>query len=200
VTEPGGRAPTPPATPPDDSRATVAGVILVAFALLIGAVLLAKGFSDDGGLTNTAATSDQSDGGNGQGFDVPSTTTTLAPVDPATVKVFVANASGTKSGAKLVGDYLGTKGFTGVQIGNAPNQVQTVIYVTAGNAAQGQAVAASLGLDPAVVAAMPTTPPVNDLKGADVLVVIGTDGQLANPGATTTTTAGSDTTDTSAPD
>jgi len=198
VTEPGGRAPTPPATPPDDSRATVAGVILVAFALLIGVVLLTKGFSDDGGLTNTAAKSDQSDSGNGQGFEVPSTTTTLAPVDPATVKVFVANASGTKSGAKQVGDYLGTKGFTGIQIGNAPNQVQSVVYVTAGNAAEGQAVAAALGLDPAAVSAMPTTPPVNDLKGANVLVIIGTDGQLASPGATTTTTAGTDSTDTTA--
>jgi hypothetical protein len=177
----------------------VAGVILVAFALLIGVVLLAKGFHDDGGLTNTAARSDQgSDSGNGQGFDVPTTTTTLAPVDPATIKVLVANASGTKSGARQVADFLGTKGYTGVQVGNAPNQVQSVVYVTAGKAAEGQAVAAALGLDPALVSAMPVTPPVNDLKGADVLVVIGTDGKLADPAAATATTAAPDTTDTTA--
>ena len=197
MTEPGGRAATPPVPPPEDSRATIAGVVLVAFALLIGVVLLAKGFGDDGGLTSTNAKSDQSaDQGNGQGFDVPTTTTTVPEVDPATVKVLVANASGTKTGARQVADYLGTKGYVGVQIGNAPSQAQSVIYVTAGNAAQGQAVASALGLDPATVSAMPTTPPVNDLKGANVLVVIGTDGKLANPGAaTTTTTAG--TTDTS---
>jgi len=197
VTEPGGRATTPPAPPPDDSRATVAGVILVAFALLIGVVLLAKGFNDDGGLTNTASSSDQgADSGNGQGFDVPSTTTSLAQVDPATIKVLVANGSGTKTGAKDVATFLGTKGYTGVQVGNAPSQVQSVVYVTAGNAAEGQAVAAALGLDPALVSAMPVTPPVNDLKGANVLVVLGTDGKLANPGAATTTAPG--TTDTSA--
>jgi hypothetical protein len=198
VTEPGGRTSTPPAGPPDDRRGTVAGVILVAFALLIGVVLLAKGFGDDGGLTNTATKSDQSsDSGNGQGFDVPTTATTLPAVDPATVKAMVANASGTKTGARKVADFLGTKGYAGVQVGNAPNQTQSVIYVTAGNAAEGQAVAAALGLDPALVSAMPTSPPVNDLKGANVLVVIGTDGKLADPGATTTTTAAG-TTDSSA--
>jgi len=191
VTEPGGRASTPPAVPPEDSRATIAGVVLVAFALLIGVVLLAKGFGDDGGLTSTSTKSDQAaSSGNGQGFDVPSTTTTTVPaVDPATVKVLVANASGTKTGARQVADFLGAKGYTGVQIGDAPGQAQSVVYVTAGNAAEGQAVAASLGLDPASVSAMPTTPPVNNLHGANVLVVIGTDGKLANPGASTTTTA-----------
>jgi hypothetical protein len=199
VTEPGGRTP-PPAGPPDDHRSTVAGAILVAFALLIGVVLLAKGFGDDGGLTTTTTQSDQAAGtGNGQGFDVPtSTSTTLAVVDPATVKVLVANGSGTKTGARKVADFLGTKGFAGVQLGNAPNQAASTVYVTAGNAAAGQAVAAALGLDPSVVTAMPTPAPVADLKGATVLVVLGTDGKLAEPGAAVTTTTAVGTTDSTA--
>jgi hypothetical protein len=46
---------------------------------------------------------------------------------------------------------------------------------------------------------MPTPAPVTDLKGATVLVVIGTDGKLANPVATATTVAGApDSTDTTA--
>lgn len=189
MTEPGGRTPSP-AGPPDDRRGTVAGVILVAFALLIGVVLLAKGFGDDGGLATSSAKSDQSaQSGNGQGFDVPTTSTTLAAVVPATVKVMVANGSGTKTGAKKVSEFLGTKGYTGVQINNAPNQVASTVYVTAGGAAEGQAVAAALGLDPSVVTAMPTPAPVADLKGATVLVVIGTDGKLVDPAAVTTTTA-----------
>ena len=189
MTEPGGRT-SSSAGPPDDRRGTVAGVILVAFALLIGVVLLAKGFGDDGGLATSSAKSDQSaESGNGQGFDVPTTSTTLAAVDPATVKVMVANGSGTKTGAKKVSEFLATKGYTGVQINNAPNQVASTVYVTAGSAAEGQAVAAALGLDPSVVTAMPTPPPVSDLKGATVLVVIGTDGKLVDPAAATTTTA-----------
>jgi len=200
VTEPGGRGPTSPAEPADERRATVIGAVLVAFALLIGVVLLAKGFGDDGGLVTAASDSDQSSkGGNGQGFDVPTTESTQAAVDPATVKVLVANGSGTKTGARIVADFLITQGFVAPQLANAPNQAQSAVYFTVGNAPQAQLVAADLGLDPSVVLAMPTPAPVTDLKGATVLVVIGTDGKLANPVATATTVAGApDSTDTTA--
>ena len=193
MTASGGAAGSP-AAEPDERRANIAGAVLVAFAVLIGVVLLAKGFGDDGGLTTSSGSAQASDQGNGQGFDVPTSETTQAPVDPATVKVLVVNGSGTKTGARQVADYLATKGFTGVQIGNAPSTTASVVYVTPGNSAQGQLVASDLGLDPSVVADMPASPPVADLKGASVLVVLGTDGKLANPGATTTTTAGSSST------
>jgi hypothetical protein len=83
-------------------------------------------------------------------------------------------------------------------VGNAPSAVNSAVYFTPGNEAQAQVVATALGLDASVVAPMPTPAPVADLKGATVLVVIGTDGKLANPGATTTTTAAADTTTTAA--
>ncbi|MEI7592458.1 MAG: LytR C-terminal domain-containing protein [Actinomycetes bacterium] len=194
MTNPGGQGPTasgPPVEPPDDRRATVVGAVLVVAALLVGFVLLAKGFSDDGGLVATDSNSAQSaDGGNGEGFVIPTNETTIPVIDPTSVKAFVANASGTKTGARQVADLLIAAGLVAPQIGNAPNQVQSVVYYTAGNEAQAKLVAADLGIDSALVLVLPTPSPVTDLKGATVLVVIGTDGKLA-VGATTTTTAGS---------
>ena len=51
---------------------------------------------------------------------------------------------------------------------------KSAVYYAAGAQADAQAVATALGLDPSVVAAMPSPPPV-DLAGATVLVVIGSD-------------------------
>lgn len=200
MTEPGSRGPAPPAEAADERRATIVGAVLVAFALLIGVVLLAKGFGDDGGLVTTASDSGQSSGdGNGQALDIPITETTLAAVDPATVKVLVANGSGTKTGARDVSAFLVTKGFVAPPLANAQNQAQSAVYYTVGNAPQAQLAAADLGLDPAAVLPMPTPPPVTDLKGATVLVVLGTDGKLADPATTATTAAGAtDSTDTTA--
>jgi len=96
-----------------------------------------------------------------------------------------------------VADYLGTKGFVGVQVGNAPNAVASTVYFTPGAEAQADLVASTLGLDATAVQPMPSPAPVADLKGATVLVVIGTDGKLATPGVTTTTAG--ETTTTSAP-
>jgi hypothetical protein len=199
VTESGARGPTSPAEPADERRANIIGGVMVAFALLIGVVLLAKGFGDDGGLVTTASDSAQSSSdGNGQGFDTPTTSTTVPAVNPATVKVLVANGSGTKTGARIVADYLGTKGFVAPQVGNAPNQANSAVYYTAGNAPQAQLVAADLGLDPSVVLAMATPAPVTDLKGATVLVLIGTDGKLVDPAANAAAAAATGSTDTTA--
>ena len=54
--EPAGGTPTEPV---DERRATVIGAVLVFVALIIGGVLLAKGFSDDGGLVTASNSSDQ---------------------------------------------------------------------------------------------------------------------------------------------
>jgi hypothetical protein len=198
VSDPGSTAPRPPADPDGDRRSTIAGGILVAVAVLIGVVLLAKGFTDDGGLVTTRKP-EGSTGQQSQGADVPATETTqtMVPVDPAAVKVFSANASGTKSGARLVADALEAQGFKGVAVGNAPTTVTSAVYFLPGSEAQAALVAQTLGLDSSAAVAMPSTAPVADLKGATVLVIIGTDGKLATPG-TTTTTAAAETTTTAA--
>jgi len=202
VSDPGGVAPRhAPDQDGTDRRDTVAGGVLVAVAVVIGAILLVKGFSDDGGFVSSTKSDKASSSSDNQGGDVPTTETTqtTVAVDPATVKVFSANASGTKSGARLVADALAAKGFTGVQVGNAPSVVTTAVYYTPGAEAQATLVATELGLDASAVQPMPSPAPVTDLKGTTVLVVIGTDGKLASPGATTTTTAAADATTTIAP-
>ncbi len=183
----------PHSEPVDERRATVIGAVLVAAALIIGGVLLAKGFDDDQGFVTASDSADQAhSGGNTQGSDVPTTDTTEAQVTPATVKVFVANGSGKKGAAGTVAQVLTDQGFPAPITGNAPQTTATAVYVVAGDTGQGALVATDLGLDPAIVQPLPNPSPVTDLKGATVLVVIGTDGKLDKPTAPTTTAAGAD--------
>jgi hypothetical protein len=49
------------------------------------------------------------------------------------------------------------------------------VYYTEGFQAEAQAVAASLGAPAEAVQPMPTPPPVADIQGAQVLVVLGPD-------------------------
>jgi preprotein translocase subunit SecG len=185
-----------PSEPVDERRATVIGAVLVVAALLIGGVLLAKGFSDDGGLVTASDSSDQINDSGKKVDEVPTTETTTVPVTAATVKVFVANASGKKGAASTVAQVLTDQGFPAPVTGNATQTKNTAIYVLPGDTGQGALVATDLGLDPALVAPMPNPSPVTDLKGATVLVVIGSDGKLDKPTAPTTTAADSGSTDT----
>ena len=180
-----------PTEPVDERRATVIGAVLVSVALLIGALLLAKGFSSDGGLVTASDQTDQIND-NKQNADVPTTETTTVPITAATVKVFVANASGKKGAAGTVATVLTDQGFPAPVTGNAPQTAATAIYVLPGDTGQGALVATDLGLDPAIVQPIPSPSPVTDLKGATVLVIIGTDGKLDSPTAPTTTAAGAD--------
>jgi hypothetical protein len=194
VTEPTSPDPSgaTPAEPIDERRATVIGAVLVLAALIIGGVLLAKGFGDDGGLVATGGSSDQVNDSGNQNEDVPTTETTEVPITAANVKVFVANASGKKGAAGNVAAVLTEQGFPAPTTGNAASATATAIYVLPGDTGQGALVAADLGLDPAIVQPMPNPSPVTDLKGATVLVVIGTDGKLDNPTAPTTTATSAD--------
>jgi LytR cell envelope-related transcriptional attenuator len=156
----------------------VVGVILVTVAVIVGLVLLAKGFSDDGSFLSTgkkassrATTVPSSATGTGS-------TTTTAPIDPATVHVFVANGSDKTGAASKVSTVLAGKGYPAPGAGNAATTTTTMVYFVAGAQAQAQVVASSLNLPATSVAPMPTPPPVANLHGATVLVVIGTDGAL----------------------
>ncbi len=187
--EPSGATPSEPI---DERHATIIGAVLVVAALLIGGVLLAKGFSDDGGLVTATGSSDQINANNKPTEDVPTTDTTAVPVTAATVKVFVANASGKKGAAGTVAQVLTDQGFPAPNTGNAAQATNTAVYVLPGDTGQGALVATDLGLDPSIVQPMPNPSPVTDLKGASVLVVIGTDGKLDNPTAPTTTATSAD--------
>ncbi len=184
----------------EDRRATVAGAILVTVAVVIGLILLAKGFSDDGGFLSTSKKSSSATTTTAAAGHA---TTTTEAVDPATVKIFVANGSGKAGAAGKVSTVLAGKQYPAPAVGNAATAATTMVYYLPGNAPQAQLVASSLGLPASSVAPMPSPAPVASLGSATVLVVIGTDGALdavesGNP-TTTASTAPKATTTTKKP-
>ena len=152
--------------------------------MIVGVLLLRNGFDDNGGSTSAPVT----DGGSTEttvstnttaagGGSTDSTAATTAPSvrPPNQVKVFVANGAGIQGAAGKAADTLKAAGYVAVA-GNSPNRVQTTtVYYTEGFQAEAQAVAASLGTPAEAVQPMPTPPPVADIQGAQVLVVLGPD-------------------------
>jgi hypothetical protein len=175
------------------------GILLILFAVVIGAVLLGQGFDDGDGAAPGATTqtddSSQTDDSGADLGDVTDasttdgsvTTTTAAAAaarPPAEVTVLVANGSRSNGVAASNSDELNRLGYTVGQPTNAIDlatsqntQVeQSTVYFAEGFQADATAVAEALGIPATQVAAMPETPPVGDLAGANVLVIIGLDG------------------------
>jgi hypothetical protein len=177
----------------NDSRtAALRGAVLIGVAVILGAVLLAQSFHGGGtpvsaSTSNTTTTVKRS---------ATSTTPTTAPQphDPSTVKVLVLNGSGKSGIAKAGSDQLKAANYTTLDPANAPSGTPvatSVVYFTAGYQADAQQIAAKLGLAPSAVQPLPSPPPptVGDSKGANVVVLIGTDAPVAGGGSTTTTAA-----------
>ena len=159
------------------------GILLIAVAVIIGVLLLRNGFDDNSGGSSAPPTS----GGATETTVSPNTTAagggsaTTAVTSPAStrpnnqVKVFVANASGVQGSAGRAADTLKAAGYVAVA-GNAPAHVKTTtVYYTEGYQAEAQGVAAALGAPAAAVQPMPTPPPIADIQGAQVLVMLGPD-------------------------
>jgi hypothetical protein len=180
------------------------GVALLAIALLIGVILLNKTDDRPPGSDVAAgpgpARSDDS-GRNGT-TTTTSTTTTLPAHQPKDVKVIVANASSVKGAAGRATDQLKPSGYNALAPANITTAVKdSAVYYVAGYDREAAAIGSALGLPASVVKPMPTPAPV-DTKGANVLVVLGTDqagrfaGATGAGGATTTAPAGATTTTT----
>lgn len=173
--------PTPPVEPGPvdaDPRARVWGAVLIVAAVLIGVILLWRGFSQEGGVVETASPGDETTTTTAGAVPLPeSTTTSAAPTGstnpPAEVSVVVANGSGATGVAARNAERLAGSGYTTVATTNAPATTTSVAYYASGAEADAAAVAQALGIT-APVQPMPTPPPV-ELDGATVLVVIGTD-------------------------
>jgi hypothetical protein len=174
------------------------GVLLLGLAVIIGVVLLnatqaappganltSKRSSSHGSVTTTTAV----------------TTTTLALRAPKDVKVVVANASGIKGAAGKVSDLLKPPGYNVLSPTNAsPNSKESSVYFAATFEREAAGVAQLLQLPSTTLKAMPTPAPIADLRGAQVLVIVGTDmaNRVVGPVATTTTTRAGATTTTTA--
>lgn len=161
---------------PAQGRSDAVGIALIVGAVLIGLLLLVKGYDAEGGVvakddkassqsTTTTAPVEQT------------TTTTLLTNPPAQVQVKVANASGTPSNglASKTRTTLQGKGYTQISITDAPSAVTAtqVLYV-AGSEGDAQAVAAALGLPATAVQPMTNPAPVT-LGSSTVLVLAGPD-------------------------
>ena len=169
------------------------GLLLLALAVIIGIVLLNATQSEPPGTTISSNSIRPATGRSGATTTttVNVTTTTVALRAPRDVKVVVANASGTKGAASKVGELLKPPGYNVLAPTNAtPNVKDSAIYFEKGFDREAAGVAQVLQLPASALKPMPTPPPipVADLKGANVLVIVGSDLSTRVVGVTATTT------------
>jgi hypothetical protein len=154
------------------------GILLILVAVLLGVVLLN---ATEGSEPFEAATSSDDGGGGDRGISpstaaTESTTTTAAPVarDPAEVTVYVVNGSGVPGAAARLTETLRSENYVTTEPGNVETVESSRIYYVAGYEADANAVATLLTPPPAVEE-MPDPAPVDDLRGAQILVVMAAD-------------------------
>jgi hypothetical protein len=157
------------------------GIALIVAAVLLGVILLR---ATDGPEPFDAVATESNDGGRGNSNDTATTlpddtattaTTAVAPHNPAEVTVLVANGASISGLASQISDQLKAANFVVAEPTNtkAPAAESAVFYV-AGYEADAAAIAALLSPAPKT-APMPDPPPVDDLAGAQVLVVAAAD-------------------------
>lgn len=167
---------TQPPVGPGLGTAAFRGALLIAAAVVLGAVLLAKSFDDGGPLstggnqtTRTSVTT------------TPSTTPTTVAVahNPAEVKVLVLNGvDPSKAIAKPAADTLKAANFTTLTPNDAKTTVPTsAVYYVPAYEADAQAIATKLGIAATAVQPLPNPLPasISDPKDAHVIAVIGPD-------------------------
>lgn len=106
-----------------------------------------------------------------------STTSVPGARPPADVSVLVANGSGVSGAAGELTDRVGEAGYETAQPANIRDDGTvrgSTVYYAEGYAAEANALAATL-TPPPPVAPMPDPAPVDDLRGATVLLVVGPD-------------------------
>lgn len=168
------------------STALGRGLLLLGAAVILGVVLLAR--------VDSPADEEQVEVGSGTEeattTTVPRSTTTTAPMRaPKDVKVLTANGTDVKGVGGRVKDKLLAAGYNALQATDTTTKPQnSAVYYAAGLQREAAAVAQLLSIAPSAVLAMPATAPVADLKGAEVLVVVGPDVAAQHALASTTTT------------
>ena len=165
------------------------GALVLVVAVIIGIVLLNK--VDEPPDRQISAGGDSGD-------DTEETTTTALAVpvpttaparQPGEVKVLSANGTRVNGAAGRVRDVLKALGYNVLSPIETKSPVQSsVVYYTAGFDREAQVVAQVLKLQSTAVQPLPAANalPVSDLRGANVVAVVGP--ELARQASTTTTT------------
>jgi hypothetical protein len=193
---------------PDSSFARSAGgagargLALLALALIIGVVLLNATDADPPGtnVSTKGSSSSSSDKGS-SGQPAGTTTTTVAPTTtqpahaPKDVKVIVANASTVKGAAGGGRTALLAAQYNVLAPANSAPVADSAVYFTPGYDRDALAIAGVLQLPATTVKPLPSPAPF-DIKGANVVVVLGADAapRFGTQAATTTTAAAGATT------
>jgi hypothetical protein len=172
---------------------TLRGAVLIGIALLLGIVLLQKMDTGTGATTQVNTDTPTSV----PVTRAPATTTSTRPASQ--VKVLVANGTTTVGAALTAKNAVAQAGYNALAATDATPAAKaakrnTTVYYAAGYETDAGKIGALLGLSTApAVAPMPAPGaglPVADLKGANVLVVIGPDyvTRAGAPGPSTSTT------------
>jgi hypothetical protein len=153
------------------------GLALILVAVVLGVVLLRStdhtpslaATSTPRKATTTTTSTPASTGSS------TSTTTATTGHDPSKVAILVANGSGKTGAAAKVAQGLAASNYVLKPSTNTKTPASaSVVYYTAGYDADAKAIARLLTPQPATQA-MPTTLPVANLAGANVLVVVAAD-------------------------
>jgi hypothetical protein len=162
----------------DGGGSTFRGALLIGVAVIVGVVLLGKGF-ESGVLSSDPSTpsEEEASGDNGDGGDT-TTSTTVTPTTHATaqVRVIVLNGGGPPGSAGATRTTLSAAGYTTLDATDTePDVAASVVYYTPGFEADAAAIAAAVGIT-AAPQPMPEPPPQNTPVGqVDVVVVLGPD-------------------------
>ena len=165
---------------PGAGGATVRGAALVAVAVVIGVILLGKGF-DTGFIPSSSETPSEEaaddEDEEPDDADVTTTGTTSPPVTRANeqVRVIVLNGGGPSGSASTSSTALAAAAFVTLDAADTDDVAATVVYATPGFEADAANVARALNI-PAPVQPLPATPPTGTPVGqVDVIVVLGPD-------------------------
>lgn len=167
------------------------GVALLAVAVGLGVILLQT--ADDGTTTVSAGRTTTTQRASGTTTTLLPTTapsTTVAARAPSSVKVLTANGTSTQGAGSRIKDRLLAAQYNALAATDAKAKVAaSVVYFTPGYDPEAAVIAQLLALAPTAVQPMPAAAPVADLKGANVLVVVGPELAAQSAPATTATTA-----------
>lgn len=159
--------------------AVARGAALVAVAVLLGVLLLARGL-DSGELFTSDGGGEQADGDQTPGTSPGGSTSTSSSTSqvglrpPGEVRVLVANGAGIPGAASTRSDALAAAGYVTLEPANAaPVPATQVLYVEGYQGEAGQ-IATVLGAAPTAVQPLPDPPPVDPLD-ANVVIVLGPD-------------------------
>lgn len=165
------------------------GAILIAVAFVIGLILLQKTDKTPRAVRTTPNATPTT----APNLTFPTTVTTTGGHAPSTVKVLVANGTNTPGAASRVVPPLSAAGYNvlaptdATKTYKATNPRQSVVYFTPGYDLDAKIIATHLTLQLSAVQSLPTSAPVANTQGANVIVIVGPDLAGASSGTTATT-------------